>query len=215
MKTPEDTSTKARRIAEHLLALGAAPRANRDPERAGPAAAPATDYHGLQRRLRELDGMLRLYRAAARAAADQVVIDAPDEPRPDAPCDGDAVAGPPCGRRPDAAMTDADRALALVRKAHRLLLEHPVAAKHAYAALAREGRAYATTPAGAALRDRLLRSRRVRRASLVWRSLTMGMLDEDDGGELPSGYLDNLLRVVERPDLERLLGELHLERPRP
>jgi hypothetical protein len=102
-----------------------------------------------------------------------------------------------------------------VRKAHRLLLEHPVAAKHAYAALAREGRAYAATTEGAALRDRLLRSRRLRRASLLWRSLTMGMLDEDDPGELPSAYLDHLLSAVDRPDLERLLGQLHLERSPP
>jgi hypothetical protein len=207
MENFEDNSAKARRIAEHLLSLGAKPTGAHQAGQGGPAAAPAFDYHRLQSRIQELDGMLKLYRAAARAVADELVVAAPDEPRTDDP--HDVHPG-------DDAMTDeGDRALTFVRKALRLLLEHPVAAKQAYAALAREGRAYAATPEGAALRDRLLASRRLRRASLLWRSLTMGMLDEDDPGELPSGYLDHLLRAVDRPDLERLLGRLHLERSRP
>jgi hypothetical protein len=217
MEISDEIRTKARRIAEHLLGLGETPQADRDAQRSAVAAAPALDYRGLQQRVRELDGLLTLYRAAARAAAAHAVVVAPDEPRTDDPRDDDLRSKPPGDVHPrdDAAPDEGDRALDFIRKAHRLLLEHPVAAKQAYAALAREGRAYAVTVEGAALRDRLLQSRRLRRASLLWRSLTMGMLDEDDHGELPSGYLDHLLSAVDRSDLERLLGQLHLERSPP
>jgi len=190
MDLGEEATRKARQIAEQLLAFGAG-----EPRPAPPPAGepPVVDYPRLQHHLRWFDGVLKLYRAAALAVADQVVLDDP----------GDGVED------------ESDRLMGFVRRAHRILLEHPVAAKVGYAALASEGRAYAATPEGAALRDRLLRSRRVRRASLVWRSLTMGMLDEDDTAELPSTYLDNLLRAVDRADLERLLGRLQLRSTAP
>jgi hypothetical protein len=208
MTAPDDAKTRARRVAQHLLSMHAGQTA----EDATQRAAPVADYHQLLRQLQGLDGLLRLYRAAARATADRVAVRDPDEPRSDEPRPDE----PGSDAAPaDADTGDADRVLAFVQKAHRLLLEHPVAARHAYAALAREGRAYAATPEGAALRERLLRSRRLRRASLLWRSLTMGLLDEDDRGELPSSYLDHLLRAIDRPDLERLLGRLHLERSPP
>lgn len=192
-----DTAAKARQIAEHLLAL----RAGEPPQLAPPPAAkpaPAVDYPRLQNKLQWFDGLVQLYRAAAQAVADQVVVEGPQ----------DAAAA-------DGAVDDGDRLIAAMRRAHRLLLEHPVAAKAAYAALAAEGRAYAETPAGAALREHLRHSRRVRRASLLWRALAMGMLDETDPGALPSTYLDNLLRAVDRADLEQLLGRLHLQRSAP
>lgn len=203
MTAPDDAKTRARQVAQHLLSM----HAEEAPEDATRGAAPVAEYDQLLRRLQGLDGLLRLHRAAARATADRVAVDDPDEARPDEPRAGASPADAPPG--------ETDRVLAFVQKAHRLLLEHPVAARHAYAALAREGRAYAATPDGAALRERLLRSRRLRRASLLWRSLTMGLLDEDDRGELPSSYLDHLLRAIDRPDLERLLGRLHLERSPP
>jgi hypothetical protein len=182
-----DSTMKARRIAEHLLAMHAGeplppPRDER----------PEIDYPRLQHHVRWFDGVLRLYRAAARAVAEQVTVDPPDDP-------AGGAGGEP------------DRLIDIVRRAHRILLEHPIAAKAAYEALAEQGRAFAATREGAALRARLVRSRRLGRASLVWRSLTMGMLDESDPGELPATYLDNLLRVVDRADLEQLLGKLHLQ----
>jgi hypothetical protein len=184
-----ESTRRARRIAEHLLAVHAgAPSASPPPR-----ARPTIDYPRLQRRIRWFDGVLRLYRAAARAVAEQVVVDRP----------GDGAGG----GGPDGEL---DRLIDVVRRAHRILLEHPVAAKAAYAALAEQGRAFAATCEGAELRARLVRSRRLRRASLVWRSLTMGMLDDQDPGELPATYLDNLLRVIDRADLEQLLGKLHL-----
>ncbi len=179
---------KARQVAEHLLAMRAGAPPGPPPQRPR-RARPVVDYPLLQRRVHWLDGMLRLYRAAAGEVAALV--------------DGDHAGG-----RAGGADGVPDPLLDVVRRAHGLLLEHPVAAKAAYAALARQGRAFAATPEGAALRARLVRSRRLGRASLLWRSLAMGMLDELDPGELPATYLDNLLRVVDRADLEQLLGRL-------
>jgi hypothetical protein len=48
----------------------------------------------------------------------------------------------------------------------------------------------------------------VRRLALLFRSLTMGMLTDGEGGELPATWLDNLLRAAERQDLEQVLGGL-------
>jgi len=201
----------ARRIAEQLLALraGGRPRA---PARSAPASSPAAaspaamsprrqplDYPRLQRHMRWFDGVLRLYRAAAHAVAEQLALAGPD----------DAVR--PADAAPDpGGDAEAEQLIAFARRAHRVLLEHPVAAKAAYAALAAQGRAFAATREGGELRARLVRSRRLRRASLVWRSLTMGMLDDQDPGELPATYLDNLLRAIDRRDLEQLLGRLQL-----
>ncbi|HSJ99779.1 MAG TPA: hypothetical protein VK932_01005 [Kofleriaceae bacterium] len=181
-----ESKDRAQQVAARLLAM----RAGAPPPRARPAR-PAVDYPRLQRRVHWLDGVLRLYRAAAGEVAALV--------------DADHAGGSAGG--PDGEL---DPLIDVVRRAHRILLEHPVAAKAAYAALARQGRAFAATAEGAALRARLVRSRRLGRASLLWRSLTMGMLDELDPGELPATYLDNLLRVVDRADLEQLLGRLQL-----
>lgn len=186
---PDD---KARQVAAHLLAMRAGAPPGPRPRRPR-RARPVVDYPRLQRRVHWLDGVLRLYRAAAGEVA--ALVDADH-------------AGGSAGGAAGGADGAPDPLLDVVRRAHGLLLEHPVAAKAAYAALARQGRAFAATPEGAALRARLVRSRRLGRASLLWRSLAMGMLDELDPGELPATYLDNLLRVVDRADLEQLLGRL-------
>jgi len=198
MRSRPDSIATARQIAEQLLALrsgSGAPAAL--PRRAPPAkrAAPPIDYPRLQHHMRWFDGVLRLYRAVAQAVADQLVVDARDDA---------AVAADP-----------SDPLIDFVRRAHRILLEHPVAAKAAYAALAAQGRSFAATRDGGELRARLVASRRLRRASLLWRSLTMGMLDDQDPGELPATYLDNLLRAVDRADLEQLLGRLQLREVTP
>jgi hypothetical protein len=179
----------ARQIAAQLLALRG--ESSVPPPRAlAKRRTVPIDYPRLQHHMRWFDGLLRLYRAVAQVVAAQLVVDARD----------------------DAAVTadPSEPLIDFVRRAHRILLEHPVAAKAAYAALAAQGRAYAATRDGGELRARLAGSRRLRRASLLWRSLTMGMLDDQDPGELPATYLDNLLRAVDRADLEQLLGKLSL-----
>src|SRR5215470_8344614 len=99
---PSESITKARQIAEQLLSM----RADEPTLRPQPRRT-ALNYLRLQHHIRWFDGVLRLYRAAARAIADQVTIDDPDEDtRP-----GD--------REPD-------ELIDFVRRAHRILLEHPV-----------------------------------------------------------------------------------------
>jgi hypothetical protein len=138
------------------------------------------DYVRTLRFLAWYDGVLRAHRLAARTLAE------------------DNLAG----------ATDGDALLGALAAAHRVLLEHPVAARAAWRALRVEGQRFATTDEGAALAGRLRASPRVRRLALLFRSLTMGMLTDGEGGELPSTYLDNLLRAADRADLEQLLGGL-------
>jgi hypothetical protein len=180
-----ETTAKAREIAHRLLALRSG-EASGAPTAAPPPRRPAIDYPRLQDHVRWFERIVQLYRAAAQAVADQAVVDA------------------------DPAATEPDRLVELMARAHRLLLEHPVAAKSAFGALVAQGRTYAATPEGAALRARLARSPKLRRGSLVWRSLTMGMLDPEDPRDLPATYLDNLLRAIDRGDLEQLLAKLQL-----
>ena len=91
---------------------------------------------------------------------------------------------------------------------HRMLMAHPVATKASYRALLAEGRNEARTAEGAALRERLASSAEVRRASMLWRTLSMDMFDANDAGELPSAYLDHLLRVVDASNPASILGAL-------
>jgi hypothetical protein len=192
VETRLESTTRARQIAEQLLAIAAG-----TPAVPPPRQGPSIDYPRLQHHLRWFDGVIKLYRAAARALAEQVVLD---------PAGADAEPAP---------ADETDQLVQLLRRAHRILLEHPVAAKVAFGALVAQGRAFAATAEGAALRDRLARSPRLRRGSLLWRSLTMGMLDEHDRGELPATYLDNLLRAIDRADLEQILGKLQLRAAAP
>lgn len=173
----------AREVARELLAGG-------EPSPAPPVEAPkpvAIDYPRLQDQFRWFEGLMKLYRATACAVSEQVAISAEDIAAED------------------------DELVPLLRRVHRVLLEHPVAAKRAYSAVVAQGRAYARTEEGAVLREQLAASPKVRRGALLWRSLAMGMLDEEDRGELPTTYLDNLLRAVDRVDLEQLLGRLQRE----
>ena len=105
---------------------------------------------------------------------------------------------------------DAERRLidAAIR-VHALLVEHPLATRALVSALAAEGRQFAGTPAGERLRDQLLRSRLVRRGALLWNSLTMGLIDDTEPTALPSAYVDVLVELSERVDLERLLGKMN------
>src|SRR5262249_1344580 len=99
-----DTTVKAREIAQRLLALrsGDVPPGPPGPRR-------GVDYPRLQQPLRWFEGILQLYRAAARALAEQVVIDRPDDDEPPPPSD------------------EPDRLVDLMCRVHRVLLEHPVA----------------------------------------------------------------------------------------
>jgi hypothetical protein len=146
------------------------------------------DYQRTLRFVRWYDALLQAHRAIASAVAEENL----------------RVAVPVAGRTPH----DDPQLTAAVASAHRLLLVHPVAAKSAFSALVAQGRRYARSESGQELRNKLARSPQVRKASLLWRSLSQGMLCEHEPGELPETYLDNLLRLVELPDLVAVLGQI-------
>ena len=191
-----ELDTRARRLAASLLELQRAPppapAAARVPAGAGREEAEAPfDYPRTVRFVKSYEGLLQIAAASARALAEKNLAEIGQQGGTTGDEDGDAL-------------------VRTLLDVHRILLEHPVAAKAAYSALAAEGRRYAQTSKGAALRERLRRSHTIQRAALLWRSVTMGLLSDDDKAPLPSTYLDNLLRAAGREDLEKLLGRLHL-----
>ncbi len=189
-------TAKADDLARRLLA-----------ERDGVSASPPPDVPpeapaGIGRWLRRVnhpravafahwyDGLLRVHQAAAQVLTEQD------------------------GRDHIAALGEDPSGLEeLLLGIHRWLLEHPVAAKAAFRALVREGRAFADTEEGAALEQRLLRSSKMQSASLLFRSLSMGLLNDDSDGLLPSAYVDNVLRLIQSDRVELVLARLG-RRPR-
>jgi hypothetical protein len=131
---------------------------------------------------------LRAHRAAAEAVAEHNL--AADDP---------ALRG------------DDDVTRRAVHAIHLALLHHPVAAKAMFAALVAEGRRFSQTPDGATLRARLAGSRRVQRWTVLWRSITLGLLDDASTDELPTMYVDALIQLVDDPDLEGVLGRMLTE----
>lgn len=96
----------------------------------------------------------------------------------------------------------------LLRRLQLALLEHPVAAQAAFAALMAEGRRFAETPEGAAWKAALEGSELVRNGRRLWDAVSMSMLEEDPATVVPSAYLEALLRAAASADLEALLGKL-------
>lgn len=87
-----------------------------------------------------------------------------------------------------------------------LVLKHPVAARAALRALAAEGREFAQTEEGRVWRARLERSELARRGSSVFELGTLGMLDDQPGGLLPTQLIDAFARAAARRDLEEALA---------
>lgn len=106
-------------------------------------------------------------------------------------------------------MTADDRpAIDLLQTLQTALLRHPAATQAAVRALVHEGRAYALTPAGAALKDRLARSALAQRGRLTWEALSFNAFDDDDDVLIPSLVLDAFAHVLASEVLEPLLAEL-------
>ncbi len=96
----------------------------------------------------------------------------------------------------------------VLREAQGLLLRHPVAAQGLFTSLVAEGRQYAETPEGAALRDRLAGSELIRRGRVVWEVATMNVLEERPSSVVPSKVLDAFARSTAVHDLEPFLARL-------
>ncbi|MEM7468268.1 MAG: hypothetical protein AAF387_15465, partial [Pseudomonadota bacterium] len=108
--------------------------------------------------------------------------------------------------RQDGALESEDVILKRLREAQLLLLKYPIAGQALYAALIREGRQYAMTEQGGALKSRLENSPALAKARTLFEGVTGGMLAEQNS-ELPSTYIDGFLGALDR-DLEAVLSEL-------
>lgn len=95
-----------------------------------------------------------------------------------------------------------------LRAGQQLMLQHPAAAQSLFRALVREGRAYAQTDEGAALRQQVARSELMRRGRVIWEGVTLNILEEDGDSPLPSALLEAFLAASDHPDAETLLAGL-------
>lgn len=109
---------------------------------------------------------------------------------------------------PEFEVREEDALLSALRQAQRLILRYPVAAQALFAAAVAEGRAYAETPEGAALRERLKGSELIRRGRVVWEVGTLNVLEEEPATVLPSKVMDALAKAASVPDLEPMLTRL-------
>jgi hypothetical protein len=90
-----------------------------------------------------------------------------------------------------------------IRHLRRAVAAHPAAVRAAVGALASEGRAYAQTPEGKELSQRLLRSEYVSRLRSAWEIVSFGVSDEDPrAASFPSAALEAFARAVFQPSFE-------------
>lgn len=103
---------------------------------------------------------------------------------------------------PAVQLTAAAAHVELLRRLQTFVLKHPVAAKAAFAALAAEGCAYATTPEGKRWAEKLAGSELIHRARLMLDLPGLSLLERDRDRALPSGYLDAvfMLASARKPD---------------
>ncbi len=96
----------------------------------------------------------------------------------------------------------------LLRLLQEVVLEHPVAAQAAFAALVAEGRAFAGTEEGEQWRRRLAGSRLIEKGRAVWEAATFRVLEEDPDVVVPSRVLDAFVKATHEHHLESILGRL-------
>lgn len=99
--------------------------------------------------------------------------------------------------------------LALLRHLQGAVLEHPVAAQAAFAALVREGRAFSRTPEGMEWACRLSASRLVEKGRAIWEVATLNVLEEDSSTIVPSRILDAFVKLTHEHAVETLLARLY------
>ncbi|WP_437963107.1 hypothetical protein WMF04_25550 [Sorangium sp. So ce260] len=99
-----------------------------------------------------------------------------------------------------------DAVLERLRAAQALLVKYPIAGQAAFNALVREGRRFSQTDEGRGWNRRLAGSPLLARARTLFEGLTGGIVSEE-GGAVPSAYVDAFLRALDR-DLEGVLSDL-------
>ncbi len=88
------------------------------------------------------------------------------------------------------------------------ILRHPMVVQAAFSALVAEGRRFAQTPEGAALRERLVRSRSSASARMIWELLTTNAFEEHPTQALPSAFVERLVQSLAIRGIEPLISRL-------
>ena len=101
-----------------------------------------------------------------------------------------------------------DDLLRTLRALSDVLLRYPIAVQAAFSALAAEGRRFAATPEGQALKTDLAASELFDRVRLLWGSLGMHAFVERPIEVLPSFFLDGAMRAAAVEKLEPILSAL-------
>jgi hypothetical protein len=101
--------------------------------------------------------------------------------------------------------------LKLLRAGQMLLVKYPVAARAAVRAFVAEGRRFAETEEGAAMRESLAGSALVRRGRMVWEGCSLNMLEEEGEVLLPTVLLEAVMAAAASSRLEGLLSRLFVE----
>lgn len=108
-------------------------------------------------------------------------------------------------RRDEPAAAPADPLAALLVALQRAVFRHPLAMQDLFATLVAQGRAYAETPEGAELAEKLSRSELVARSRSIWEAGTLGALSEQPE-IMPDSLLEMLTRLVAHEGLEPLIS---------
>jgi hypothetical protein len=102
-----------------------------------------------------------------------------------------------------------DPLLRVLEQASLILLQHPVAAQAAFAALVAEGRRFAQTAEGRRWKAALARSELVRRGGALWEFSVLNTLEDGGASTLPSTIFDAIVQAAGRRDLLPMCEELH------
>jgi hypothetical protein len=105
----------------------------------------------------------------------------------------------------DAVPDDVVSVLYLVQEA---ILRYPIVVQAVFSALVAEGRRYAESPEGGALRDRLVRSQSTASARMIWELLTANSFVERPTQVLPSALVERLVRALAVQGIEPLISRL-------
>jgi hypothetical protein len=120
---------------------------------------------------------------------------------------------PPAAELPVVVLrNDDDEIVALLRELQTMVIKHPEASRAAVAALAEEGRRFAQTAQGGPLKERLARSALLGRATLVWQTVTLNLLEPDllepGEGALPSRLVDAITMAASAEQRDAMLERL-------
>lgn len=100
----------------------------------------------------------------------------------------------------------------VLRRYERTYSRYPLAAAAAVRSLIAEGRRYAATSEGKAMKNSLARSPAVRRGRLIWDACGLDVLADSSTKELAGELVERFLSALSDGGIERALSQLLLSR---